>query len=221
LPLAALLTLLPQKTSGAQERGKVESRGRLLLTDSCARCHAVGRAGSSAHREAPAFRTLGQRYPIDSLAEALAEGLMTGHKDMPEFIFEIEDVDAILAYLHSVQGAGDHSTSKAGAQMKQTSMILALLTGFCVLQNTAALAADAYHGEQIARRWCTSCHVVADNQRRVTGEAPPFAEIANRPGFDAARLALFLLDPHPKMPNMSLTRIEAADLAAYIGSLAK
>jgi hypothetical protein len=43
--------------------------------------------------------------------------------------------------------------------------------------------------------------------------------IAKRPSFDAARLALFLLDPHPKMPNMSLARDEASDLAAYIASL--
>jgi hypothetical protein len=31
-------------------------------------------------------------------------------------------------------------------------------------------------------------------------------------------LALFLLLPHPKMPDMSLSRSEAADLAAYIVS---
>jgi hypothetical protein len=29
----------------------------------------------------------------------------------------------------------------------------------------------------------------------------------------------FLLDPHAKMPNMNLTRIEANDIAAYIGTL--
>jgi hypothetical protein len=46
---------------------------------------------------------LGQRYSIDSLAEALAEGLSTGHPDMPEFIFEISEVGAILAYLQSIQ----------------------------------------------------------------------------------------------------------------------
>jgi hypothetical protein len=51
--------------------------------------------------------------------------------------------------------------------------------------------------------------------------AAPFATIARRPGFDAAKIALFLLTPHPKMPDMSLTRPEAADLAAYIGSLAR
>ena len=38
---------------------------------------------------------------------------------------------------------------------------------------------------------------------------------------DAAKVAMFLLDPHPKMPDMSLTRSEAADLAAYIASLAR
>jgi mono/diheme cytochrome c family protein len=85
----------------------------------------------------------------------------------------------------------------------------------------AAWAADAYNGGQIARRWCEPCHVVAGDQRGATGEAPPFASIAKRPGFDAGQVAMFLLDPHPKMPNMSLTRIEAGDLAAYIASLGK
>jgi hypothetical protein len=84
-----------------------------------------------------------------------------------------------------------------------------------------ACAADAYNGGRLARRWCEPCHVVAPDQREVTGEAPPFESVARRPDFDPARLALFLLDPHPKMPDMSLTRIEAGDLAAYIATLRK
>ena len=68
---------------------------------------------------------------------------------------------------------------------------------------------------------CEPCHVVAADQREVTGEAPPFASIATRPGFDVGRIAMFLLDPHPKMPDMSLTRVEAADLAVYIATLAR
>ncbi len=79
-----------------------------------------------------------------------------------------------------------------------------------------ASAADPGNGERLARRWCASCHVVARNQRRPTTEAVPFSAIARTPGFDEARLAFFLLDPHPKMPDMSLSRSEAADLAAYI-----
>ena len=76
----------------------------------------------------------------------------------------------------------------------------------------------AENGMQIARRWCASCHVVASNQRTAS-EAPPFAAIAKSPDFDASKVAFFLLNPHPKMPDMSLTRNEAADLAAYIASL--
>ncbi len=32
-------------------------------------------------------------------------------------------------------------------------------------------------------------------------------------------LAYFLLNPHPKMPNISLSRSEADDIAAYIATL--
>lgn len=60
-----------------------------------------------------------------------------------------------------------------------------------------------------------------ENAIQGTTEAPPFASIASRPGFDSNRLAFFVLEPHPKMPDMSLTRIEAGDIAAYIASLAK
>jgi mono/diheme cytochrome c family protein len=83
-------------------------------------------------------------------------------------------------------------------------------------------AADADNGRRLAHRWCEACHVISATQRRATtDQAPPFATIARRAGFNAAKIALFLLDPHPKMPDMSLTRVEAADLAAHIGSLAR
>ena len=45
---------------------------------------------------------------------------------------------------------------------------------------------------------------------------PPFATIAKIPGFDADAIARFLMNPHPKMPDMQLSRDEADDLAAYI-----
>ncbi|PWB58197.1 MAG: cytochrome C552 [Bradyrhizobiaceae bacterium] len=93
---------------------------------------------------------------------------------------------------------------------------LALLT---TLPGAAALAADAATGRQLAQRWCATCHVVAPEQARASADVPSFAEIASRPGFNADALAFFLLDPHPKMPNMSLTRNEAGDLAAYIATL--
>jgi hypothetical protein len=39
-----------------------------------------------------------------------------------------------------------------------------------------------------------------------------------RRGFSRDKIAYFLLDPHQKMPNMSLNRTEAADLADYIAT---
>ncbi len=78
-------------------------RGETLLTRDCARCHAVGRSGTSARADAPFFRSLGTRYPIESLEEALGEGIITGHPDMPEFDYEMAEVSAIIAYLKSIQ----------------------------------------------------------------------------------------------------------------------
>jgi mono/diheme cytochrome c family protein len=101
--VSVALVLLSAGVALPQDKRALESRGQGVLTTNCSRCHAVGRIGNSTHPEAPPFRTLGQRYPIEVLAEALAEGLSSGHPDMPEFRFEIDDVDAILAYLESIQ----------------------------------------------------------------------------------------------------------------------
>lgn len=102
--------------------------------------------------------------------------------------------------------------------MMRISVASAALLG---LQIQAGLAADAGHGQQLAQRWCAGCHAVNADARQTTDIPPPFAAVAQRPDFDAARLAYFLLNPHPVMPNMGLSRTEATDLAAYIASLRK
>jgi mono/diheme cytochrome c family protein len=82
-----------------------------------------------------------------------------------------------------------------------------------------ALAADASNGMRVAELWCAACHVVTFGQRQANADAPPFEEIAKRSNFSEPALVTFLLDPHTKMPNMNLTRIEANDIAAYIETL--
>lgn len=86
----------------AQDRAALQ-RGESLLAKDCSRCHAVGRSGASPHPQAPTFRSLRTRYPIEALQEALAEGIVSGHPDMPEFRFSAQDVGAIIAYLNSIQ----------------------------------------------------------------------------------------------------------------------
>ncbi|HZQ14804.1 MAG TPA: cytochrome c [Pseudolabrys sp.] len=98
--------------------------------------------------------------------------------------------------------------------------LIAALVAFAVLAAPAgAWAADAANGKKLAERWCAACHIVSPQQRNGTTQAPPFSEIAKRPHIDAPMVAFFLMNPHPRMPDMSLTRTEAADLAAYIVSL--
>ena len=101
--LVGLLTIALTLHIFAQESRAPAARGEELLRTNCARCHAVGRVGASPHPSAPPFRTLSRKFKIESLAEALAEGLSTGHPDMPEFVFEPEEVGAIINYLQSIQ----------------------------------------------------------------------------------------------------------------------
>ena len=95
------------------------------------------------------------------------------------------------------------------------------VAGAIAVLPAGARAADAQQGGVLAKRWCATCHVVAADQQRANGQAPPFSAIGKTPGLDPSKLALFLLLPHPKMPDMNLTRAEAADLAAYIESQGK
>jgi mono/diheme cytochrome c family protein len=89
------------------------------------------------------------------------------------------------------------------------------------LSGSLAMAADADHGSVLAKRWCATCHLVNADQKRASTDAPPFAVIASKSNFTPEKIAFFLLDPHPKMPSFPLSRSEAADLAAYIGTLRK
>jgi mono/diheme cytochrome c family protein len=87
---------------------------------------------------------------------------------------------------------------------------------FVAVLATSASAADARKGDTLAKRWCATCHVVAANQQVGTTQSPAFSTIARNPEFNESALAFFLLNPHPRMPDMNLSRSEAADLAAYI-----
>jgi mono/diheme cytochrome c family protein len=89
------------------------------------------------------------------------------------------------------------------------------------LSGPLAMAADADHGAELAKRWCATCHLVADDQKQTSADVPSFAAIASNSNFTAEKTASFLLEPHPKMPSFPLSRNEAADIAAYIGALRK
>jgi mono/diheme cytochrome c family protein len=108
--------------------------------------------------------------------------------------------------------------------MNATSWRIAMRsTGFLVAASVSlaaaspVAAADPANGLRITQRWCAECHLVTQDQSHAKADVMPFASVATRK--TAQEIAAFLTDPHPKMPNMGLTRNEIADIVAYIKSL--
>ncbi|GBE42325.1 hypothetical protein BMS3Bbin10_00386 [bacterium BMS3Bbin10] len=87
---------------GEADEDSLASKGRVLAEKYCARCHGVGRDDKSAHRAAPPFRTFALNWPLESLEEALAEGIVTGHPDMPVYQFEPEQIAALIEHLYDI-----------------------------------------------------------------------------------------------------------------------
>lgn len=98
--LGIALALVPLAVQG--QEGRVQ-RGMTFAQTNCSQCHAIGRFGDSPIPEAPPFRTLHTRYPVEDLAEAFAEGITTGHPTMPQFQLDPAQINDLIAYLQSVQ----------------------------------------------------------------------------------------------------------------------
>tara|TARA_R110002050_G_scaffold275524_2_gene420309 strand:+ start:141 stop:518 length:378 start_codon:yes stop_codon:yes gene_type:complete len=77
--------------------------GKLIAETRCSTCHAIGPTGSSPHQDARPFRQLSENYPVRNLEEALAEGIVVGHPDMPMFVLSPYEIDALITYLESIQ----------------------------------------------------------------------------------------------------------------------
>lgn len=85
----------------------------------------------------------------------------------------------------------------------------------------AQAGGDAARGRAFAQEVCAPCHQVIPQQFALRlATAPSFAAIAATPGMTEMALKAFLASPHPTMPNLILEADEAADVIAYILSLA-
>lgn len=80
-----------------------EQRGRTFATTNCAQCHSIDRAGPSPLAIAPPFRNLHLRYPIETLSEAFAEGIYTGHPTMPAFQLDPDQINDLLSFLKRLE----------------------------------------------------------------------------------------------------------------------
>jgi cytochrome c len=90
-------------TNTALAASSPERRGKVFARTHCARCHSIDRTGQSPFQPAPPFRTLHLRYPIETLSEALAEGIATGHPAMPEFELTPDQIRDLLSFLKTLE----------------------------------------------------------------------------------------------------------------------
>ena len=99
MPLAfTLITMTPAMAASPQEQ-----RGKTFALNNCAKCHSIDRVSPSPLKIAPPFRALHKRYPIETIGEALAEGISTGHPTMPAFQLDPDQIGDLLAYLKTLE----------------------------------------------------------------------------------------------------------------------
>lgn len=100
--LAIFLGTVYGAAGGGLETGN-RDRGEMLAGRLCASCHAVGKKDSSPLRTAPPFRNLAKQWPVSHIAEALAEGISTGHPGMPVFELAPAEIEDLIVWLEEIQ----------------------------------------------------------------------------------------------------------------------
>jgi cytochrome c len=104
--LAVALALLSHPAASADSQRQSIVRGHAFVLEHCSLCHAVERTGVSSYAPAPPFRTLHERYDVEGLAEAFAEGVVVPHagpRQMPQFMLSPAEIDDLIAYLKSLE----------------------------------------------------------------------------------------------------------------------
>jgi cytochrome c len=101
-PPAELDASEPQ-TSAEEVAPSSAVAGKAFLKATCAGCHAIGAVGDSPRPEAPPFRVVVQTYAPEDLEESLAEGIVTGHPEMPQVQLEPGAIADVIAYLDALK----------------------------------------------------------------------------------------------------------------------
>ena len=73
-------------------------------------------------------------------------------------------------------------------------------------------------GRQLVTRSCTTCHAASETATATDG-APPLSFVARDNKQNPAWIRGWLMDPHPPMPGIMLSRQQIADIIAYLNAL--
>src|SRR5262245_66496656 len=93
--LAAALTIWPVAGDAAQSRTAAAARGKAIVQEKCARCHAVEASGSSPLAQAPPLRSIYARFAPRDLQVRFSERLASRQRAVPQRPFADDAVHAI------------------------------------------------------------------------------------------------------------------------------
>ena len=100
----ALLAVGVLWSTGSEALDLEQRRAEAMLQRMCARCHAVGRTGTSPNELAPPFRYLGENKLYDpDFMQRLQDGYSSIHRAMPTARFGRDDAEAVVSYLRAIQ----------------------------------------------------------------------------------------------------------------------
>ena len=106
------------------------------------------------------------------------------------------------------------------ARALYTFSMLGLVVSGGTIDASATSAPNSQHGQELAARLCSNCHLVGTSeQQQINADVPSFHEIANKEGQSAGAIMAHIMLPKHPMPTIPLTKSELADLSAYILSL--
>lgn len=86
-----------------QTRPEAVERGRVFATTACSGCHAIGRDDASPLAGAPPMRDIVAHRDPESLADGFADGLVTSHPTMPDYVFRASEIDDLMAWLETLR----------------------------------------------------------------------------------------------------------------------
>jgi cytochrome c len=98
----AAFVFLSFGAASAQAQEPALPRGLAFVRNNCARCHSIDKVSLTARDRAAVPRSP-QTLPIESLQGALAEGIQTGHQNMPEFRLQPDQIGDVIAYLKTLE----------------------------------------------------------------------------------------------------------------------
>jgi mono/diheme cytochrome c family protein len=101
--------------------------------------------------------------------------------------------------------------------MRLMAVLTVALCAVCPLGSYAQIG-NSEAGRQLVLRSCSSCHAL-ESSTTATDAAPPFSDVAKANKERPEWIRFWLMDPHPPMPRIALSRQQIENIIAYLDTI--